>query len=305
MAENKGALKSIFGFMGRHKILTIIIAWFVVGGITTAILTISRKAHKNELASRDYSIEFDEKEYSFDCNTNDGSSCSTKIISGSYSQYTDVEVTLNDYAGYCSMSAGKFECEMRASLHDLYATNNFDNSTLPSVIEDVITIGIKEKDSSMFDSALFSKKMTVTYKLSESDKANIVKANADWVKQEKERKEKAAAEEAKKAEEEAKKTEEQKKAESNNQSNSNTSKPQPATNQNSGACGYQCIYDQYAARLRSECPSLSITECAEINNEGIEKMADYMWKASGTDGQYATYEEWSGKLFDVYLESAR
>lgn len=69
--------------------------------------------------------------------------------------------------------------------------------------------------------------------------------------------------------------------------------------------GYQAIYDEYSARLIAECPSLAMTECAELSNEGVSKMAEYMYKAKGTDGQYATYEEWAGKLMDVYMESVQ
>lgn len=67
------------------------------------------------------------------------------------------------------------------------------------------------------------------------------------------------------------------------------------------ARGYQEIHNEYSARLNAECPSLSMTECAELSNEGVAEMAKYMYRASGTDGQYATYEEWAGKLMDVYL----
>jgi len=69
--------------------------------------------------------------------------------------------------------------------------------------------------------------------------------------------------------------------------------------------GYQAIYDEYSARLTDECPSLAMTECAELSNEGVMKMAEYMYKAKGTDGQMATYEEWAGKLMDVYMESVQ
>ncbi len=69
--------------------------------------------------------------------------------------------------------------------------------------------------------------------------------------------------------------------------------------------GYQAIYDEYSARLTAECPSLSTTECAEISTEGVSKMAEYMYKAKGTDGQMATYEEWASKLMDVYMASAQ
>ena len=78
---------------------------------------------------------------------------------------------------------------------------------------------------------------------------------------------------------------------------------QPEEEASSG--GYQAIYDEYAARLTEECPSLSMTECAELSNEGISEMAEYMLEASGTDGQMATYEEWAGKLQDVYMSSVQ
>jgi len=42
-------------------------------------------------------------------------------------------------------------------------------------------------------------------------------------------------------------------------------------------------------------------ECAELSNEGVSEMADYMFRAKGTDGQMATYEEWAKKLMDVYM----
>lgn len=69
--------------------------------------------------------------------------------------------------------------------------------------------------------------------------------------------------------------------------------------------GYQAIYDEYSARLRNECPMLSIGECAELSNEGVSKMAEYMYRAKGTDGQFATYQTWAGKLMDVYLASVQ
>ena len=69
--------------------------------------------------------------------------------------------------------------------------------------------------------------------------------------------------------------------------------------------GYEKIFNDYSARLKSECPVLSITECAEIANEGISKMAKYMYEAKGTDGQYSTYETWASKLMDVYTNEAR
>ena len=67
--------------------------------------------------------------------------------------------------------------------------------------------------------------------------------------------------------------------------------------------GYQAIYDEYSARLQNECPTLSMMECAELSNEGVSKMAEYMYQAKGTDGQYATYQTWAEELMEVYLSS--
>lgn len=72
-----------------------------------------------------------------------------------------------------------------------------------------------------------------------------------------------------------------------------------------GVSKYETIYNEYAQKIRDAAPTSSISELAEIANEGVDKMAEYMWTAKGTDGQYATYEEWSGKLMDVYMSEAR
>lgn len=72
-----------------------------------------------------------------------------------------------------------------------------------------------------------------------------------------------------------------------------------------GTGGYQAIYDEYSARIQNECPTLSMGECAELTNEGVSEMAEYMYRASGTDGQYATYETWAGDLMDVYMSSVQ
>ena len=69
--------------------------------------------------------------------------------------------------------------------------------------------------------------------------------------------------------------------------------------------GYEKIYNEYADRLKKECPTLAMMECAELANEGIVKMADYMFKAHGIEGQYATYEKWASKLINVYTQEAR
>lgn len=93
--------------------------------------------------------------------------------------------------------------------------------------------------------------------------------------------------------------EEEKPAESSDETSSGNASSTPAS------ANYQQIYDTYAARLKNECPNLSTMQCAELSNEGISKMATYMYSADGVDGQYDTYSSWAGKLQDVYMAEAR
>ncbi len=46
-----------------------------------------------------------------------------------------------------------------------------------------------------------------------------------------------------------------------------------------------------------------VSELAEINNEGVSEMADFMLKNGS--GNYSEYEDWAGKLMDVYMEEAQ
>lgn len=84
-----------------------------------------------------------------------------------------------------------------------------------------------------------------------------------------------------------------------------TKNSKPATNPEPTISKYEQIYNEYAKKIRDAAPNVSITELAEISNEGVSKMAEYMYSAKGTDGQYATYEKWSQKLMDVYMKEAR
>ena len=68
---------------------------------------------------------------------------------------------------------------------------------------------------------------------------------------------------------------------------------------------YQQIYNEYSQKLKDAGPTSSINEMANILNEGVTKMAQYMYSASGTDGQYATYQSWVDKLFTVYMNECR
>ena len=68
---------------------------------------------------------------------------------------------------------------------------------------------------------------------------------------------------------------------------------------------YQQIYNEYSQKLINAGPTSSINEMAKICNEGISKMAQYMYSAYGVDGQYSTYESWATKLYDVYMNNCR
>lgn len=68
---------------------------------------------------------------------------------------------------------------------------------------------------------------------------------------------------------------------------------------------YKQIYDEYSQKLIAAGPTSSIKEMAQICNEGISKMAQYMHSAHGIDGQYSTYESWTTKLYNVYLNNCR
>lgn len=68
---------------------------------------------------------------------------------------------------------------------------------------------------------------------------------------------------------------------------------------------YETIYNEYSKKIKDAAPTSSVSELADIANEGVGKMADYMLTAKGTDGQYSTYEKWSSKLMDVYMNEAR
>lgn len=69
--------------------------------------------------------------------------------------------------------------------------------------------------------------------------------------------------------------------------------------------GYEAIFLKYEAIIIEKAPEVGMTELAEIANEGVLEMADYMINAKGVDGQYETYEDWAGKLMDVYMNEAR
>lgn len=79
-------------------------------------------------------------------------------------------------------------------------------------------------------------------------------------------------------------------------------KEQPSDNKSSG---YKEIYDKWSAEIIKKAPDVGMSELAEIANEGVLEMANYMFEAKGKDGQYETYEEWAGKLMDVYMKEAR
>lgn len=79
-----------------------------------------------------------------------------------------------------------------------------------------------------------------------------------------------------------------------------TQKPQTTTTKN-----YQQIYNEYSQKLINAGATSSISEMATILNDGVTEMARYMYSASGTDGQYATYQSWVDKLYNVYMNNCR
>lgn len=84
---------------------------------------------------------------------------------------------------------------------------------------------------------------------------------------------------------------------------STTTKATTTATQSSGS-QYEKIYNEYAQKIRDAAPTSGMTELAELANEGVQKMASYMLTATGTDGQYATYQEWADKLYQVYMDEA-
>ncbi len=89
---------------------------------------------------------------------------------------------------------------------------------------------------------------------------------------------------------------------------------------------YQSVLDEYSKKIVDAVPGLveeynqeaatntagleglaelsnnKIMKLAEISNEGIEEMAELMYTTGS--GKYEEYEEWAGKLMDVYTEEA-
>ncbi len=88
-------------------------------------------------------------------------------------------------------------------------------------------------------------------------------------------------------------------------SSTNTNKYPTTTTTKPTLRNYEQIYNEYSQKLIQAGPTSSISEMAEIANEGVLKMAEYMYSAKGTDGQYSTYESWAGKLYDVYMNNCR
>lgn len=91
----------------------------------------------------------------------------------------------------------------------------------------------------------------------------------------------------------------------NSSGSSSSSGGNNSSTTNTSGRGYQQIYDEYAKKLKDAGPTSSVSEMAEICNDGVYEMARYMHSAKGIDGQYGTYEDWAGKLIDVYMKEVR
>lgn len=101
---------------------------------------------------------------------------------------------------------------------------------------------------------------------------------------------------------------------------------EPVVEEETGYTSYQEVLDAYTAKLQEATPGLieeynaeaaentggleglaticneKVSSLAEISMEGIQEMANiYLHVGDGTDNEY---QEWSGKLQDVYLTEA-
>lgn len=89
---------------------------------------------------------------------------------------------------------------------------------------------------------------------------------------------------------------------------------------------YQSILDYYTVKIKAAPPGLiaeykaeaenntnglmglaeisnnKVSVLAEISNEGVGEMAELLFRMGS--GKYSEYEEWAGKLFDVYSDEA-
>ena len=294
MSEKQSGISNFLNFCSNHKVFVLLFIMFVPGLIMLPILMIGSSARNSELNSRDYELSVDIPTDGFACNATSTGECQARIISGTLKKYPNISVKLDDY-GDCSLNGNNFDCDYTAKLTDYYETENLSPESLPTEFERVVTISI---DDGRYIDERVSKKVTIKFTLSESDKTIISNLQQEYL-----------AKKTREAEEAARKENEE--AQQQQEVAANEPEPQPETTVPeqtqtvSSSEGYQAIYNEYAARLINECPTLSLAECAELNNEGVTKMAEYMWSASGVDGQYATYEQWSGKLIDVYMQSAR
>ncbi len=93
-----------------------------------------------------------------------------------------------------------------------------------------------------------------------------------------------------------------------------------------GYQSYEEIYDEYKQKIIDATPGLieeynteaasnnegleglaticneKVGKLAEISNDGVSEMATFMYKNGS--GSYSEYEEWSGKLMEVYMEES-
>lgn len=161
-------VERVINFIKKHKVLTIITALIVIIGFAR----IKDNIYRSILTNRDYSLSIDEGDnYVFECNTIDGYKCQSRIISGSYSKFNGVGVFADYYE--CSMDNNNYECEINTSLSDLYETYNIDIKNIPDEYISTIDISVKEREN-IFADNLASKKITIKYAISESDKNAIV-----------------------------------------------------------------------------------------------------------------------------------
>lgn len=207
MVEKSKIIKVIDYLKANKKIaFVIIIVSFIL--LFAIISSISRAIHRAILENREYSINPEQSEYIFECNSPNGEKCQTRIISGDFTNYNDITI-LDYYLHECSTSGNKFDCEWSQSLYDAYSSESLTKEAIPDSLEEITTLYIKDKND-IYSTALASKKITIKYTLSDKDKDAIMNASKDYNNNFSKKEEKKAEEESKtKAEEEKKKAEEE------------------------------------------------------------------------------------------------
>lgn len=68
---------------------------------------------------------------------------------------------------------------------------------------------------------------------------------------------------------------------------------------------YSEVYNDYSEKLKNDCSSSS--KCLEVFKEGVKKMAEYRYFCftHANVEEYSSYEEWSKKLGEIYIQELK